>query len=78
MFGPGEYRPDPSAGITAPADLLQPPRTGASPFHECHLDTFCALRYPMRCPIKRYTNPAAAYSLILIFTIIPRSSWSRI
>src|SRR5215471_14894641 len=21
MFGPGEYRPDPSAGITAPADL---------------------------------------------------------
>src|SRR5919205_1565603 len=24
MFGPGEYRPDPSAGITAPADLPQP------------------------------------------------------
>jgi len=24
MFGPGEYRPDPSAGLTAPADLPQP------------------------------------------------------
>ena len=24
MFGPGEYRPDPSAGITAPAALPQP------------------------------------------------------
>jgi hypothetical protein len=24
MFGPGEYRPDPSAGITAPADLPPP------------------------------------------------------
>src|SRR5262245_12292137 len=24
MFGPGEYRPNPSAGITAPADLPQP------------------------------------------------------
>ena len=24
MFGPGEYRPDPIAGITAPADLPQP------------------------------------------------------
>src|SRR5262249_3639274 len=24
MFGPGEYRPDPSAGITAPKDLPQP------------------------------------------------------
>jgi hypothetical protein len=24
MFGPGEYRPDPSAGIIAPADLPQP------------------------------------------------------
>src|SRR5215510_8835074 len=24
MCGPGEYRPDPSAGITAPADLPQP------------------------------------------------------
>jgi hypothetical protein len=24
MFGPGEYRPDPSTGITAPADLPQP------------------------------------------------------
>jgi hypothetical protein len=24
MYGPGEYRPDPSAGITAPADLPQP------------------------------------------------------
>ena len=24
MFGPGEYRPDPSEGITAPADLPQP------------------------------------------------------
>jgi hypothetical protein len=24
MFGPGAYRPDPSAGITAPADLPQP------------------------------------------------------
>jgi len=24
MFGPGVYRPDPSAGITAPADLPQP------------------------------------------------------
>src|SRR5262249_58423420 len=24
MFGPGEYRPDSSAGITAPADLPQP------------------------------------------------------
>ena len=24
MFGPGEYRPDPSAGSTAPADLPQP------------------------------------------------------
>src|SRR4029434_5694407 len=24
MFGPGEYRPDPSVGITAPADLPQP------------------------------------------------------
>src|SRR5215470_15880635 len=24
MFGPGEYRPDPSAGISAPADLPQP------------------------------------------------------
>ena len=24
MFGPGEYRPDPSAGITTPADLPQP------------------------------------------------------
>ena len=24
MCGPGEYRPDPSAGLTAPADLPQP------------------------------------------------------
>ena len=24
MFGPGEYRPDPSAGLTAPKDLPQP------------------------------------------------------
>lgn len=24
MFGPGEYRPDPSEGITVPADLPQP------------------------------------------------------
>ena len=24
MCGPGEYRPDPSVGITAPADLPQP------------------------------------------------------
>src|SRR5262245_12499624 len=24
MFGPGAYRPDPSAGITVPADLPQP------------------------------------------------------
>ena len=24
MFGPGAYRPDPSEGITAPADLPQP------------------------------------------------------
>ena len=24
MFGPGEYRPEPSEGITAPADLPQP------------------------------------------------------
>src|SRR5215510_13652446 len=24
MFSPGEYRPDPSAGITAPKDLPQP------------------------------------------------------
>jgi hypothetical protein len=24
MFGPSEYRPDPSAGITAPKDLPQP------------------------------------------------------
>ena len=24
MFGPGAYRPDPSAGITAPADVPQP------------------------------------------------------
>jgi hypothetical protein len=24
MYGPGEYRPDSSAGITAPADLPQP------------------------------------------------------
>jgi hypothetical protein len=24
MFGPGEYRPDPSAGITTPADLPPP------------------------------------------------------
>jgi len=24
MFGPGEYRPDPSAGITVPADVPQP------------------------------------------------------